>query len=543
MIDKQLLQIGGASETAINNLTAAWDAWQKAMGQPVHQLPHIVCTGIYNAGKSTLLNALFNAEKFPTGNIPTTKKVSQAEFNGAVYVDTPGLNADEQDDRETDQAYESADLYLFVSNAENGGIGEQESRWLKALKGRYADENALKHRLVYVLSQGDRLEPETLQRVLEQSRTDLQKVLGFCPEGAFCVDSHTYSDGKEQNEPILVEDSGIPQLRTFLGKWTAEFAARLENLHQSEVTARRAEVVSLLTGIESDLQQIQQKKSAINDEKIQKLKQIWDDFESELKTSVSKSEKYIPFSVPYVSLGYRHDSDESKSFEKAWRGMKNMLSPYFNSMRSVTEEAVSPLISRISTQYLTAGMDSKYFQFCDEMNQVFESNTARFQDAGLANIRVKSIEAESELCEKHIAHIKYILGDLHEEIISRTVPDYYSLEDLVGGDDIYSYETEERGFFGYHDVTIWTYCCRNAVRKLEKRIAEKLEDRVQYVNGYFEKFWGEFCEKMQPQLDAQKTSLKNQIDEYCLSLKKGSCCASVDSALEHLLTLKKEVQT
>lgn len=181
-IQRDMLEKAGISQVEIRHLEAAWDAYQTAAAQPVHQIPHIVCTGIYNAGKSTLLNALCGEEKFPTGDIPTTKEVAQAEFNGAMYIDTPGLNAMVEDDRETQAAYESADFILFVANAQNGGISAAEAEWLQKLKARYG---SLQQRLIYVLTHCTQVEPEQLPAIQEKTIGDFKKAVEFEPERIF----------------------------------------------------------------------------------------------------------------------------------------------------------------------------------------------------------------------------------------------------------------------------------------------------------------------------------------------------------------------
>ena len=103
-VQKDILENAGVPAQDVQRLEAAWAAYQGAKNQPVRDIPCIVCTGIYNAGKSTLLNALTGTEHFPTGDVPTTKTVAQAELDGAVYIDTPGLNAAEADDMETQAA-------------------------------------------------------------------------------------------------------------------------------------------------------------------------------------------------------------------------------------------------------------------------------------------------------------------------------------------------------------------------------------------------------------------------------------------------------
>lgn len=258
MINQQILKNGGAEPSAVSSLVSAWKAYQSAKEQPLNKVPHIVCTGIYNAGKSTLLNVLLDTEQFPTGDIPTTKKVAQAEFGGAVYIDTPGLNATEADDQETANAYREADVYLFVANAQNGGVGAQESEWLRELKERHADKTALERKLVYVLSQCDQLEPETVEKVRAKTSDDLQSVLGMCPDKIFCVDAHTYRDGKAQKETLLVESSGIPALRDFLQGKSREAAESLANDHAQELRLRQKAILGILNNMEESLGIIQQ---------------------------------------------------------------------------------------------------------------------------------------------------------------------------------------------------------------------------------------------------------------------------------------------
>ena len=538
MIDKQLLQIGGASETAINNLTAAWDAWQKAMGQPVHQLPHIVCTGIYNAGKSTLLNALFNAEKFPTGNIPTTKKVSQAEFNGAVYVDTPGLNADEQDDRETAQAYESADLYLFVSNAENGGIGEQESRWLKALKGRYADENALKHRLVYVLSQGDRLEPETLQRVLEQSRTDLQKVLGFCPEGAFCVDSHTYSDGKEQNEPILVEDSGIPQLRTFLGKWTAEFAARLENLHQSEVAACRREVLTQLDKMKVAFRQQNEQNARETSKQIQKIRNIWSSLEKGLDEIVPQEKNINPIGKYIFNFKISKEIGSGEIKERSASSVRSQLKDRLRGVRSTALYKCANDAAGEVRKYCQNGIDSAYFECCDRINNKLEECADLFSENGLKIDLDSAIEVEADIPNYLESQIVQILSD--DSIICGSLSDCI---DRYWNNMVYEDTDYKDGWFGTLKE-IKYYRVSHLGLQFGCNVAEEMDRRSVYyqskANDKINSVWKDFSKKLHPEVIKRKNNIKKQVDAYCTKLEKSSISPDVQKAQEYLARLQKE---
>ena len=71
--------------------------WHCARADIVHKVEdralHVVVYGAYNAGKSTLINALLGEERARVGDIPTTDRVDAYDWNGYRLLDTPGVNA------------------------------------------------------------------------------------------------------------------------------------------------------------------------------------------------------------------------------------------------------------------------------------------------------------------------------------------------------------------------------------------------------------------------------------------------------------------
>jgi len=438
LINQQILKDGGVEPSAVNSLMFAWKSYQSAKGQPLNKVPHIVCTGIYNVGKSTLLNVLLDTEQFPTGDIPTTKKMAQVEYGGAVYVDTPGLNATEADDQETANAYREADVYLFVANAQNGGVGAQESEWLRELKERHADKTALEQKLVYVLSQCDQLEPETVEKVRTRTSSDLQLVLGMCPDKIFCVDAHTYRDGKAQSETLLVESSGIPALRNFLQGKSRKAAENLANNHAQEIHLRQKAVTEQLNQLYMPLSQQLEKESTTRIKIIEDVNHMWLSFEEELKKATPSTEEIQPFSVPYISLHYQYETGENKSFEKAWRAMKSMLAPYRDAQMDVLYDAIEPIMRTIRQRYSSTGLDSIYFICCDRINQIVHQWILKFQKKGISISGIDDIKVQID--------IPYDFDDeMHDQLIRRVIF-YRSLEDVPTRNDMSSYYTTVRVF-------------------------------------------------------------------------------------------------
>ncbi|UCN00123.1 50S ribosome-binding GTPase [Sulfurimonas sp. SWIR-19] len=87
--------------------------------------PALMIYGVYNAGKSTLLNALFGKEEMAkTGDAPETSKIHEYTYNGYTIFDTPGLNAKTEDDDTTKEHLNKSELIIFVMS--NDGSLEEE---------------------------------------------------------------------------------------------------------------------------------------------------------------------------------------------------------------------------------------------------------------------------------------------------------------------------------------------------------------------------------------------------------------------------------
>jgi ribosome biogenesis GTPase A len=74
----------------------------------------IVFYGAYNSGKSTLINVLLKKRIAQIGDIPTTDKISEYNFNNSILVDTPGVNSLYEHEQKTAEEIKRADLILFL---------------------------------------------------------------------------------------------------------------------------------------------------------------------------------------------------------------------------------------------------------------------------------------------------------------------------------------------------------------------------------------------------------------------------------------------
>ena len=96
--------------------------------------PSIMFYGLYNAGKSTIINAIFGEEIAPTGDVPTTWKIQRIPWENFEIVDTPGINANNEHTLVSDNEICLHDIILFVIDDMNIEEKSFYSAFIKVLK-------------------------------------------------------------------------------------------------------------------------------------------------------------------------------------------------------------------------------------------------------------------------------------------------------------------------------------------------------------------------------------------------------------------------
>ncbi|MEM6328259.1 MAG: dynamin family protein, partial [Bacteroidota bacterium] len=159
----------------------------------------LVVAGEFNAGKSTLVNALFGRRVMEEGPVPTTDKITvlrhgdteevhrRSEFvterrlpapflEHLALVDTPGTNSIIQEHQAlTEDFVPRADLVLFVTSVERP-LSESERQFLEYVRETWG------RRLVVAVNKADvAASEEALQQVLTHVRDGLARMMGEAP--------------------------------------------------------------------------------------------------------------------------------------------------------------------------------------------------------------------------------------------------------------------------------------------------------------------------------------------------------------------------
>lgn len=89
--------------------------------------PRVMVYGIYNAGKSTLINALIGEMRAPMSDRPETDRVTEYPWRGYKIIDTPGVDAPEAHQAVTDAELMRCDAVVYV--IAGGGASHERKTW------------------------------------------------------------------------------------------------------------------------------------------------------------------------------------------------------------------------------------------------------------------------------------------------------------------------------------------------------------------------------------------------------------------------------
>jgi len=210
----------------------------------------IMVYGVYNAGKSTLINALLGQELAAVADVPETARVQGYRWGDFEVLDTPGIDAPLEHEAITREQLIQSDVVIFVVNPL--GVVEEE-KTLDVLL-----ELVLAGKMIFlVLNCKNRFDPVDLARIKDELRERIQQkagnqqVLGHIP--IVEVNARSALKAKLENKQNLLNSSGFP-------KFESDLAGFFASVEQKAIVARVAtELRSFLdaTVVELDKQQDQ----------------------------------------------------------------------------------------------------------------------------------------------------------------------------------------------------------------------------------------------------------------------------------------------
>jgi len=179
----------------------------------------VTCMGLYNHGKSSLLNALikdFEGKTFKTADTRETTTNKQIKYDNLTFVDTPGLNAQKHDDKRVMDAVKQSDINIFVHNVNTGEFVESEVRFFHNIKNHWKNPTEFIERTIFVLSRIDEAESdEVVKDTAIRMRQQIKEIFGV--DGSIVpISSKDYVDGMIEDEDELIEISNIAILEDMI---------------------------------------------------------------------------------------------------------------------------------------------------------------------------------------------------------------------------------------------------------------------------------------------------------------------------------------
>ena len=216
LVDAKYVEFLNTERTALGELklwlekTGTNEQVLEQVGDVIEQLDAlflVVIVGEFNAGKSSVINALFGTKLMEEGPIPTTAKVTMirhgdeplerqlSEFlvekridsphlKTLNLVDTPGTNSIVQQHQElTERFIPRADLVLFITSFDRP-LSESERQFLQYIRGSWGK------RLLFILNKIDlSRDEEMLGQVLEHVKSGCVELMEFEPR-IFPISAH-----------------------------------------------------------------------------------------------------------------------------------------------------------------------------------------------------------------------------------------------------------------------------------------------------------------------------------------------------------------
>lgn len=229
--------------------------FEKIKTRELNTKPVVVAYGLMNSGKSSLLNMLtenVEPEFFKTNDIRETIENKGFEGERYIYLDTPGLDANNEDDNYAESGVNQADIVLFVHQPQ-GELEANEIEFLRKLLSSFG-EYASQH-IIIVLSKMEKEEAEKIQAIERRIHQQCQTELGFSAT-IFQVSNKRFQAGILKSQQALISRSNIPELAAHLARLAATATAP---------RARRAmrEIDVLLHEVEQAEQQLRADKSQL----------------------------------------------------------------------------------------------------------------------------------------------------------------------------------------------------------------------------------------------------------------------------------------
>ena len=520
---KEIESIKEVDKEIVENVKRKIIELKEERDRPVNVKPQITCAGVYNAGKSTLLNALIGKKVFEIGDIPTTSAIDKVETDNIVYVDTPGLNANDIDNEMANKAYKNADIVIFVSNIQNGGLNSAEANYIKKISDIMGGIEIFKNSVIFVLSNMHQVEENNIDRVVEQHKKNIESILNITLEKIYVYDAATYSLGVKQNENTLIEKSGVLELKRRIEEISVDKKDKLSEISKKRLKNKENEtqkvfdemifpVIEKLKALDKDVNE-----AVDSAEKLKNIEQEWKKKIAEFK----ENNLSVPENTPVtgsVYLGTLSSIHDRKSESRAKSDARSKVSNIYDKRESKVRSVVRDLQCAFM-KYLEYEMkDDNYYtkRNRDATVLILEyAKKLREYNITIQSSLLTEIQIGPKDTKNIISNLAY---DLSDDVVQ--YGQYYTVDYYVGLLDIDECEDFSRkGLFGgtRYNYSIWNMYA--AVDEMEKDLNQSLSSNISRKWSSIKNILNDYNKKLNKELGTRIETINKEVEKVIQNSK------------------------
>lgn len=514
------------------------------LARPAGGKLRVTCAGIYNSGKSSLLNALTGGEHFKVGDVPTTSSIDEFEYCGVVYVDTPGLNANNFDNETAQRAFKDADVIIFVSNMQNGGLNAAEAEYLKELSRILGGKDNLKKQTLFVMSNLHQIDEGSAQKIVDEHKKNIQAALEFTPDDVIITyDAVTYDEGTKTNELALIDASGVNRLRQELGKKITQTKNASGELRDKRILEKQAALAESLTDALKPIKsRISKLEASVAGKTIDKaaVEKIIKECKSSIE-SMTGALNPPEFSDGYdvlldsIRLGMTYSFRGESSESAAKRRLREIVSRAYNKRESVLKDAASRMADFMLGYTVYNSSSGNYYYDINKKatdavfkcNELFRKVGISLPSSAIAQINI--IPKTSNISKSELRNI--IMDDVIE------YGGYYSLDSYMDYCDIEE-EFKDFGRFGREIYTYGCYNCSKAADEMIKDMASSFKSNLRSAWNQATRGAGDFCSKVKSELNSRLDAIIKAA-EAALKNSGGNSKAELDKLKNAVAPIEK----
>lgn len=344
--------------------------------------PNLMVYGCYNAGKSTLLNAILGTEQAKMGDTPETFKVDSYEFKNYKIWDTPGIHAPIEHENVTFEHYKKCEAILFVMSNDSGF----EEKYIYE---RIQEIVSHKKPLIIVLNdkRGFGSDSEEIARQSEKIIENLAKMQLSNSEvekiKIISVNAKSALKGKLESKNLLIKNSNINELEDYIYKC-------LEDSGKTEIIRTlNHQINDFVSGlIKSTIDKEENKE-------IQEIQELLSDVISQEKDAKKQLSQTIKYEVAPM---------EEELYNAIISGEQNLSSIIKRNVDIISRNIANnfDLIQNNLTQSLSKYATSSLQVSLPEMNSIDSSITSEIIDGLSSQITTEGVKIGTEEATKFV---------------------------------------------------------------------------------------------------------------------------------------------